>query len=178
MTTQKPPPIPDEADIRPMSSPPCFAHEFEQQMMSTADVLELLNQLIEGERAGTLGIIEMAKQAESPEIRSLLRDVAEDEARFCAMLSHHVERLGGVPSRSTGVFAEKLARRESLKDKLNLLDKGQSAVVRMLNDAIPMIEDEDLRDDLIQMRGVHIVNIDRSAWVSSMGKDESLVSSD
>ena len=146
---------------RGYASSPCMAHEFEQPSLSTEEIITLLNELIEGERAGAVGIIEMARNTRAEDRSALLHAVAQDEARFCAMLTHHVERLGGQPNRATGVFAQKLARRETLDDKLALLDKGQSVVVRMLEDAIPGIEDPDLRHDLTEMRDVHVVNIRR-----------------
>jgi rubrerythrin len=145
---------------RPASSP-CAMHEFEDYEPAT--LVPLLNELIEGERAGARGLLEMAKIHEYSDLEALLRDVAADEARFCAMLSHHVERLGGEPSRATGVFADKLAKREGLDAKIALLDKGQGAVVTMLEEMIPRIAADDLRGDLIEMRDVHRVNIDRCA---------------
>lgn len=152
---------PDFQANRGYASSPCSAHEFEQSWLSTEEIISLLNELIAGERAGAVGIIEMAKNTPEPDYNELLQEVAKDEAHFCAMLSHHVTRLGGEPNRDTGVFAEKLARRETLNDKLALLDKGQSVVVKMLSDAIPAIEDQQLRKDLTTMRDVHVVNINR-----------------
>ena len=119
----------------------------------------MLNELIESERAGAVGILEMARSAPDEAHAALLQQVGEDEARFCAMLSRHAQRLGGDPSRATGVFAEKLAGRETLEDKLKLLDRGQSVVVRMLREAIPRIDDVQLCKDLGVMRDVHVENI-------------------
>lgn len=143
------------------ASPPCYAHEFEQPPLTRTEILALLNELIEGERAGTVGVLEMARNETGAARAALLHQVGEDEARFCAMLSRHVKRLGGDPTRATGVFAEKLARRETLEDKLKLLDKGQSVVVRMLREAIPRIEDARLCQELGLMRDVHVENIKR-----------------
>lgn len=152
---------PDLQTSRGYASSPCSAHEFEQPSLSREETISLLNELIAGERAGAVGIIEMARNTPEPEHNALLQTVAKDEARFCAMLSHHVTRLGGEPNRDTGVFAEKLAKRETLDDKLALLDKGQSVVVKMLAEAIPRIEDPQLRHDLTTMHDVHVVNITR-----------------
>ncbi|MEQ8693657.1 MAG: DUF6306 domain-containing protein [Pseudomonadales bacterium] len=143
------------------ASPPCYAADLADPPLPQQELIDLLNELATGERAGAQGLIEMAKNAASDESRTLLREIAADEARYCAMLSHHVERLGGTPDRTVGVFADKLARRESLPDKLTLLDKGQSVVVRMLEETLPRITDDKLKEDLIEMRDVHVVNIDR-----------------
>lgn len=157
-------PKPTPRRVQPASSP-CAMHEFEDYEPAT--LVPLLNELIEGERAGARGLLEMAKVPEYTDLEALLRDVAADEARFCAMLSHHVERLGAQPSRATGVFADKLAQREGLDAKIALLDKGQSAVVTMLEEMIPRIADDELRGDLIEMRDVHRINIDRCAAAAS-----------
>ena len=150
-----------KTESRPPASSPCAMHEFDDY--EPAALVGLLNELIEGERAGARGLLEMARMPEHAGLESLLREVAADEARFCAMLSHHVERLGGQPSRPTGVFADKLARREGLEAKIALLDKGQGAVVTMLEEMIPRVADDELRVDLTEMRDVHRVNINRCA---------------
>jgi len=142
-----------------VASSPCAMHEFEDYAPET--LLSLLNDLIEGERAGARGLLEMAAVPEYSDLESMLRELAEDEARFCVMLSRHVERLGGLPTRATGVFSEKLSRRESLDAKITLLDSGRSTVVRMLDEMIPRVGDTELRIDLTEMRDVHRVNIER-----------------
>jgi hypothetical protein len=131
--------------------------------LCSTEIVDLLNQLVEGERAGARGLIDLDTEVQDATLRELLTIVAKDEARFCAMLSHHVVRLGATPSRATGVFYDKLKARETLADKLKLLDRGQSAVVRMLVDAIPRITDTALRDDLDEMREVHARNIESCA---------------
>lgn len=145
------------------SSSPCMADEVGEpaRIMERSALVEFLNVLVEGERAGAQGLIAMAKAEVTPEFKALLNEVAHDEARFCAMLSHHVERFGGTPNRATGVFAEKLAQRETMIDKLKLLDKGQSVVVQILNDILPELTDPRLIEDLVEMRDIHVVNINR-----------------
>ena len=152
--------------VRSFASSPCLAGELDAEgrvPLCSAEIVNLLNQLVEGERAGARGLIDMDTEVEDAALRELLTAVAKDEARFCAMLSHHVTRLGGDASRATGVFYDKLKARETLADKLKLLDRGQSAVVRMLVDAIPRIKDTALRDDLDEMREVHVRNIESCA---------------
>lgn len=144
-----------------LASSPCTMHEFEDYEPAT--LVSLLNDLIEGERAGAQALLKMARTPEFSDLEAMLREVAADEARFCAMLSHHVERIGGIPSRAIGVFADKLSRREGLHSKIALLDKGQSAVVAMLEEMIPRIANDELRNDLTEMRDVHRINIDRCA---------------
>jgi hypothetical protein len=152
--------------VRPYASSPCLAGELDAEgrmPLCSAEIIDLLNQLVEGERVGARGLIDLDTEIQDVTLRELLTAVAKDEARFCAMLSHHVTRLGATPSRATGVFYDKLKARETLADKLKLLDRGQSAVVRMLAEAIPRINDTALREDLEEMRDVHVRNIERCA---------------
>ena len=77
------------------------------------------------------------------------------------MLARHIERLGGQPSRTTGAFYDKLVATDAGKDQLSLLNRGQRWVVRKLGEAIPLIDDDGLRSDLVDMLNVHERNIDR-----------------
>lgn len=151
---------PSDDDIpREYASSPCYQREFDHA--SCADLHEIaarLNELVEGERAGAKGLIDM-RDGVSGELAQVLDAVARDEARFCAMLGHHLTRLGYVPSRNVGVFYEKLAKRTTLDDKLRLLDRGQAAVVRVLDELLPSIRDSALYRDLEEMRATHVRNI-------------------
>ena len=130
--------------------------------MISVDVAARLNKLLEGERAGTMGVLDM-NTVVGEELRAVLDTVAKDEARFCSMLRRHLVRHGYEPSKQVGVFYEKLAKRRTLEDKLRLLDRGQSAVVRALDDLVPSISDVALREDLEEMRDTHIRNIEACA---------------
>ncbi len=154
----------DERDFRPYASPPCYQHELENVPALTAEeIASRLNELLEGERAGARGLIDMKGESNDPALIDLLDAVARDEARFCAMLGHHLTRLGHTPSRTTGVFYEKLRARETLEARIHLLDRGQSAVVRILDEMLPSIRDPDLLTDLTEMRDIHVENIRRCA---------------
>src|SRR3546814_7356628 len=70
----------------------------------------------------------MARDAAVPPQRATLREVAMDEARFCGMLTRHVTRLGGTPSRATGAFYDKVVALDSPADRLALVNRGQGWV--------------------------------------------------
>lgn len=92
------------------ASPPCLADGLDPAALgylSTPDVIALLNLLLEGKRAGARGLAQVCS-AETGEPRDMiLRDIATDEGRFCAMLTRHIIRLGGTPSPHTGTFYRK-----------------------------------------------------------------------
>lgn len=150
-------------ESRGYASSPCYQHEFDDPAPTIpCDVAARLNELLEGERAGAMGIIDM-NAAIGEELQSVLDAVAKYEARFCSMLRRHLVRHGYEPSRGVGVFYEKLTKRPTLEDKLRLLDRGQSAVVRALDDLLPSISDAALREDLEEMRTTHIRNVETCA---------------
>ena len=58
------------------SSPPCFMHELDPSYFgywSRDEVLALLNQLLEGERAGARSVGAMSEQAAGAQARTVLR---------------------------------------------------------------------------------------------------------
>jgi hypothetical protein len=130
---------------------------------SGTPLLDLLGQLLEGERAGARGVGIMSRQAQNARARAELTDIAKDEARFCAMLTRHITRLGGAPSAATGAFYDKLMAIEDPVQRLDFLDRGQGWVVRKLREALPGIADDALRADLADMLETHERNLARSA---------------
>jgi hypothetical protein len=157
----------DSDQPRPPASPVCYVDEAEANPLSTEEILQLLNEMLEGERAGAQGLQKLAGQQSSPELAALLHDVAKDEGRFCVMLNAQIRRLGGTPTQKTGVFLEKLLAREGLPAQLDLLDRGQSAIARMIHAALPRIQDAALVDDLTDMYDVHVANIRKCAEVAA-----------
>jgi hypothetical protein len=155
----------EDEEPREYASSPCLAHEFEElpiSSMSNDALAARLNELLEGERAGARGLLDLAAPKSEP-LGATLDAVARDEARFCSLLARQIERLGGTPSRAVGAFYDKLMARETLEDKLRLLDRGQSAVVRVLDELLPQIHDAQMRAELEEMRDVHVRNIARCA---------------
>jgi hypothetical protein len=156
----------DEDKSRGFASPACSQHEFEGEAfaaMNREAVAAQLNVLLEGERAGARGLRDTRASFGDGELAGVLTEVAHDEARYCAMLTSHIERLGGTPSRATGVFYDKLMARPDTAARLRLLDRGQKAVVNSLNMLLGETLDAPLRRDLEEMRDVHLRNIDRCA---------------
>ncbi len=143
-------------------SAPCSAHE--QPVMDDGELAARLTELLEGERAGARGLVELKKTcAGNAELASLLDAVGRDEARFCVMLRGALERLGTAPSRKIGVFYHKLQQREGLPEKLKLLDRGQRAVVHALDELLPRVRDRELALALEEMRETHVRNIELCA---------------
>ena len=172
MTQPQKPPRPEiappeedpNAEAPGYASPPCFMHEVDPAYagaMPADELIALLNQLAEAERAGARVTAAYGGDAADPSLRTALREVGRDEARFCAMLSRHVERLGGAPSHATGAFLEKALAVEGDAARLAFLNRGQGWVVRKLRETLPKIADDRLHADLADMLAVHERNIAR-----------------
>lgn len=158
--SRRPDPEPEATEA---ASPTCAfgqGHPAYFGFMGPEEVLDLLNVLLESERAGTKGASALRLKHEriSP-LSKTMRDVARDEARFCTMLARHIKRLGGTPTQKTGAFYEKLMAIDGDKERVSFLNRGQGWVVRKLRDAIPKIQDSWLHHDLKDMLRVHERNI-------------------
>lgn len=146
------------------ASPPCLMHELSEGYfgyMRRAELIALLNELLEGERAGAQALAHIVRSGPDTPAAAALRDIAGDAARSVAMLSGHVSRLGGTPSTRTGAFFDKLIGAVGKDAQMNLLNRGQGWVVHKLRDALPRIGYDELHRDLKQMLEGHEQNIRR-----------------
>jgi hypothetical protein len=118
-----------------------------------------LNILGEAERAGGRVLHELTEQAESLDLRELLKKVGHDEGYYAGELVAHVRRLGGSPSIKTGDFVEKVRGVADFRGKLELLNRGQRWVIREIEKNLPNVGDDPLRAFLRVMAKGHHVNI-------------------
>ena len=154
-----------DADIREKvetTSPPCASHAAADRYMGYLDrdeVLDLLNMLLEAERAGARATVRMYADAEDAAVRVLMRRIHADEVRYCKTLIHCIEKLNGMPSSRVGDFYDKFIAIEDFEDRLNFLNRGQTWVVRTLEKSIHKIRDDDLHEILNEMRSTHVENV-------------------
>jgi hypothetical protein len=143
-------------------SAPCQMHEADPAYfgyMTTAETIDLLNLLLEGERAGVRAATALREAAEAVGCTPLVRQVGDGEARCCAMLDRHIQRLGGTPSHAVGRFYDKFVAIEGLAERLTFLNRGQEWVIRKLREELPRIADERLHADLDEMLRLHVTNV-------------------
>jgi nitronate monooxygenase len=124
-----------------------------------ANLEALLNQLGEAERAGGRVLHELIEQADSLDLKELLKKVEHDEGYYAGQIGAHVRRLGGSPSNQTGEFVEKVRAVTGLVPKLQLLNRGQGWVVRKIDEVLPSVADLNLAAFLRAMAEGHRVNI-------------------
>jgi hypothetical protein len=145
-------------------SPPCYLRDADATYsgyLTPAELIEILNELLEGERAGARATIRFVQESRDKPLRTALQKISIDEARCCAMLAGHIRELGGLPSAETGGFYDKLVAVEGLPERLALLNRGQGWVVRRLRDVLRCVRDDRLYDDLKAMLDAHELNIRR-----------------
>ncbi|HHY74323.1 MAG TPA: hypothetical protein GX497_14080 [Bacillus bacterium] len=123
------------------------------------ELINLLNSLLEAERAGVKTMDYLLKNYSSEQLKGKFKHVMADEAWSCAGLHESIVREGGVPSKATGDFTEKVMSKETLEEKLNLLNKGQGWVARKIDDALTYDIHEETRTFLIEMKNKHHDNI-------------------
>ena len=157
-------------------SPPCYLREVDPAYagyLTRDELIALLNELLEGERAGARAAALFVSRSNESDVQPALHRVARDEARFCAMLSRHVRELGGTPSPATGAFYDKLVAISGFPEWLAFLNRGQGWVVRKLRDVLPRIRDDRLHDDLKVMLEVHEGNIRRCESLLNIAQSRS-----
>lgn len=144
------------------ASPVCYASEADDAYMGfapLAEILAILNELLEAERAGARVALASMRGLTDPGEIALLRTVRDGEVRWCAMLFGQIRRMGGVPSLQCGAFFGKAMAITDLYERLQFLNRGQSWVVRKLNELLPRTRDDGLHHDLKTMLESHETNI-------------------
>lgn len=145
------------------ASPVCFGDAVDSAYMGYAghdELVAALTELLEAERAGARVALESRKKSSDPGITDLLNTVHADEARWCAMLSQQIRRLGADPSAQVGAFHLKAMSIVDLGERLALLNRGQAWVVRKLIALRPRVRDDALHAALTSMLASHETNID------------------
>lgn len=122
-------------------------------------LIELLNSLIEAERAGVETANYLLKHYPLEELLENYQQLKKDEAWSCAGLHQAILREGGEPSMEIGAFASKVMALDTLKEKLVLLNKGQSWVARKIDEALAFSMQPETEAFLREMKEKHYTNI-------------------
>ena len=97
---------------------------------------QILNLLLESERAGVAALDHLLNEITQGELRKLLSTSSEDEATTASHLETLIRSGGATPSSKVGEFAAKVAAAGSLQDRLKLLIHGEEWVARKVEEAI------------------------------------------
>jgi nitronate monooxygenase len=99
---------------------------------------EILNLLLESERAGVVALDRLAAQVENDELKYLLTTSREDESTTVRELENLIRSTGGIPSQRIGPFAAKVAAAGTLSQQLKLLIHGEEWVARKVEEALAL----------------------------------------
>ena len=130
-------------------------------MLTPEKIVDLLNTLLEAERAGAKVLAAFLDDYERDTAawRQLVA-VQRDEAKNCAILINLIRRLNGTPSDVTGVFLNKALSVEGRVARLQFLNRGQQWVARKISEALPYVDQGVVRGALFAMQESHLLNIE------------------
>ena len=99
---------------------------------------DLLNRLLEAERAGHTLLDTLSQTSVDSGLTSLFASFTEVEVSDVSILEGLIRLHGGTPSTATGDFAQKVLQVENLQDQLDLLSRGQAWVARTVEQALDL----------------------------------------
>jgi hypothetical protein len=120
-----------------------------------APLEQMLNLLLESERAGLIALEDLAAKADQDELKRFLLAARDDEADNIAHLESLIREAGGAPSDKVGPFAAKMAALESMRDRLNLLARGQAWVAQKIEAALDLAPPSGPIHDFLQRMANH-----------------------
>jgi nitronate monooxygenase len=129
------------------------------KMSEKQQLIDLLNALLEAERAGVATANHLLKDHPFEELDALYEQLKKDESWSCAGLHQAILHEGGKPSMKTGDFIEKVHALETLTEKLFLLNKGQAWVARKIDVALGYGIQPETETFLKEMKDKHYKNI-------------------
>lgn len=117
---------------------------------------QILNLLLESERAGVVALDALAAEVAQSELRQLLLTSKDDEGATARQLEELIRAAGGTPSDKVGPFADKVAAAASLRDRLQLLIHGEEWVARKVEEALALAPNGGpIHDYLLKMANRH-----------------------
>jgi nitronate monooxygenase len=117
---------------------------------------QILNLLLESERAGVVALDALAAEVGQSELRQLLLTSKDDEGATARQLEELIRAAGGTPSDKVGPFADKVTAAASLQDRLQLLIHGEEWVARKVEEALALAPHSGpIHDYLLKMANRH-----------------------
>ena len=135
----------------------------------------MLNLLLESERAGVVALEQLVPDVEQEELRRFLLGERDEEARNAQRLVELIREGGGTASDRVGPFAAKVAALDSIRDRLNLMSRGQEWVARKVEEALALAPEQgEVRDFLNAMANRHRAEVEwgRAEVIRLLGYDK------
>ena len=120
-----------------------------------------LNLLLESERAGAIALGKLIDDVKHDELKKFLAGSRAMEQRNAEELEALIRENGGTASREVGPFAGKVAALASIRDRLNLLSRGQEWAARKTEVALALAPAEGaIHDYLTAMANRHRAEVE------------------
>ena len=120
-----------------------------------------LNLLLESERAGVIALGSLIADVKQDELKKFLSGSRAMEQRNAEELEALIRDNGGNPSSGNGPFAGKVAALESIRDRLNLMSRGQEWAARKTEVALALAPaDGAIHDYLTAMANRHRAEVE------------------
>jgi hypothetical protein len=120
-----------------------------------------LNLLLESERAGVIALSTLIAEVKQDELKKFLSGSRAMEQRNAEELEALIRNNGGNPSTGIGPFAGKVAALESIRDRLNLMSRGQEWAARKTEVALALApESGPIHDYLTAMANRHRAEVE------------------
>jgi len=120
-----------------------------------------LNLLLESERAGVIALGTLIADVKQDELKKFLSGSRAMEQRNAEELEALIRDNGGNPSGAVGPFAGKVAALESIRDRLDLMSRGQEWAARKTEVALALApEDGPIHDYLTAMANRHRAEVE------------------
>jgi hypothetical protein len=120
-----------------------------------------LNLLLEAERAGAVALEALIADVKQDELKKFLAGSRAMEHRNAEELEALIRDNGGTPSTSVGPFARKVAALDSIRDRLNLMSRGQEWAARKTEVALALAPDSGpIHDYLTAMANRHRAEVE------------------
>jgi len=109
------------------------------QLRQSQEVISFFNSMLAAERAGVEVLSGLLKEVEDKDMKIVLERFLRDEGMNCQIFSTLIRNTGEDPGKTTGDFVQKVKRLDNIRDKLNLLVKGQEWVARQIRKNRPLL---------------------------------------
>ncbi len=126
-----------------------------------AQLEQALNLLLESERAGVIALDALIADVKQDELKKFLSGSRAMEQRNAEELESLIRGNDGKPSTGVGPFARKVAALGSIRDRLNLMSRGQEWAARKTEVALALAPaDGPIHDYLTAMANRHRAEVE------------------
>jgi hypothetical protein len=124
-------------------------------------LVEFYDKILEAERAGVQSTDELLRETTDAELKKLISSYFLDEGMNCGILSNLIKNTGRTPGNRTGDFIEKIRALKTVKEKLDLLVKGQEWVAKQIRYNREIISPASSLLFMEAIKAQHEENVDR-----------------